>query len=356
MNNYTPFLKLKVNEIGALKALSADIKDKLLPFFDLVRKNDMTAKSFQEMVNKAVTSVTNNLAEFSTFFLDNFDIEDKIIINKENNYGYVIKAFSQFNFIPVVGLDRAAGRNQLVFDYKSKGVIKSDTLAIRLVADDFKSFELVEAEIENLFQQGKSLFNEWILILDNRVCLNVDTVARSKEIVQFLKKSAGIFDFDSTIITGSSIPSSIRDILATQSEASHVRKELIIYHAVAKELDGSNLFLGDYTIISPLYSDLDLPPEMLQNVLVPKIVYTHHKVHYVERGGALKTHARGSLQYNDIAKNVISKPFYRGKPYSFGDEFLHEKAHFFGKSVTPSSILKPTINTHLTYMVRDYTA
>lgn len=47
MNNYIPFLKLKVNEINALKELALDIKqDGIMPFFDLAKKEDMTSLSF----------------------------------------------------------------------------------------------------------------------------------------------------------------------------------------------------------------------------------------------------------------------------------------------------------------------
>lgn len=356
MINYIPFLKLKVNEVGAVKMLSPDIKENLIPFFDLVKKNGMSGSSFEKMVKKSAVSIASNLADISTFFLDNFDIDDNIIINKQNNYGFVIETFKEINFIPVVGLDRAVGRNQLVFDYKKKGIIQSEIIAIRLVSEDFENFALVRDEISELFEQGGDLFAEWVLIIDNRCCLSVDIPERATEIADFLDDSCSEFEFQSIIITGSSIPSSIKDIVGTESDVAQARSELDIYVGVSSETDGLNLILGDYTIVSPLYSDVDIPPEMMMNVMAPKVVYTHGRVHYVVRGGALKSHARGNLQYNDIAGHIIAQPFYRGGDYSFGDEFLYDKAHFNGKNVTPSSILKPTINTHITYMVRDFIA
>lgn len=356
MTNYVPFLKLKVNEIGALKTLSTDIKEKIVPFFDLVKRSDTSEVAFEDMVKRSATSVAKNLKGIHTFYLDNFDIDDQIIINKKNNYAFVIESFSDTEFIPVVGLDRTAGRNKLVFDYKKDGAIKSSTIAIRLVAEDFKSFDLVRDEIGYLLEQGDGLFAEWHLILDNRVCMNIDVNKRTSELVQFIKACAKVFDFYSIIVVGSSIPSSIKEILPVESEIAHVRTELRIYTEAAKELGGFNLCLGDYTIVSPLYSDLDIPPEAMLNVIAPKVIYSHGSVHYIGRGGALRTHARGSMQYNDIAKKIISQPFYRGVAYSFGDEFLDEKANFVGNSVTPSSILKPTINTHITYMFKNFVA
>ncbi len=90
--------------------------------------------------------------------------------------------------------------------------------------------------------------------------------------------------------------------------------------------------------------------------MAPKVIYSYDDVHFVARGGALRTHARGNLQYNDIARDLCSQPFYRGPAYSFGDKFLDDKANGLGNKVMPSTILKPTINAHITYMVRDFVA
>jgi hypothetical protein len=355
MSNYTPFLKLKANEIGALNELDDDIKDDLIPFFDFPTKKGMTSTSFAAMVDKVAKSIVKNLPDFQTFYLDNFDIDDKIRVNKADNYLYVIGKFADLEFIPVVGLDREPNRNQMVFDAKRNGDIKSDSIAIRLQSDDFEDFELVRDEIEDLFTDGSELFSNWVLVLDNRVCLSTDVTERSKSLAKFLTDIEGEFSFSEIIISGSSIPASISEILPVESDLTHERKELTIYREVAKAVGHSNISLGDYTVVSPLYSDISIPPEAMRNVTAPKIVYSYKSVHYIARGGALASHARGNLQYNDIAKYLIGLPFFRGAPYSFGDRYLDEKGNFRGSQVTPSSILKPTINAHMTYMYRTFT-
>lgn len=355
MNNYVPFLKLKVNEVGALGALADDIKRFVTPFFDIPKQKDgATNDTFIALVNKAARSVQRNLGEGYSFFLDNFDIDDTLRIDGKNNYAYVIESFKDLNFIPVVGLDRTVERNRLVFQYKASGVISANVVAIRLLAEDFLSFDLVFDEISDLVEQGKGLFHHWILVLDNRVCANVDAATRAGQIVQFVKNCTKVFGFDAIIFTGSSIPASIKDLLEVESERTYERVELEIYKSACSHLPGASLTLGDYTIVSPLYSEFTIPPAAMRNIMTPKIFYSHANMHYVARGGALRTHARGDLQYNDIAAHLIGQPFYRGPAYSFGSLFLFQKAHGQGKKVTPSSILKPTINAHMTFMVRDY--
>lgn len=355
MNKYVPFLKLKVNEVGALKTLTADIKSAISPFFDFPQKAEMTEDTFVVMVAKAVRKMSSNLSDYPVFFLDNYDIGDHIKVGGKDNYSHIIDAFAASNFIPVVGLDRAPGRNKLVLDQKRAGNISSDTIALRLQVEDFEDFDLVVDEISDLADEAGDLFENWILILDNRVCFGIGIGARIDSIVQFINQCCERFEFDEIVIAGSSIPASIKDVVSSTSAVTQERAEIAIYQGVLALLPDYSLTLGDYTIVSPLYSDLDIPPEAMRNVTAPKITYSYSGVHYIERGGSLKSHPRGSLQYNDIAGNVVGMPFFRGNAYSAGDKFIFEKANLIGSSVTPSSILNPTINAHITYMCRDFT-
>ena len=354
MNNYVPFLKLKVNEIGALKGLDAEIKKMIVPFFDFPQKVDITEDQFIDMIAKSARKIKKNLSGYKAFYLDNFDISDKLKIAGKDNYEFVIDSFSDQKFIPVLGLDRALGRSQIIFAAKKDGRIISDTVALRLLVEDFEDFDAVVGEISDLADQAGDLFDNWVLIFDNRMCLNIDTEERSSLIAEFIQESEKVFSFDEIIVTGSSIPASIKDIVSSVSDITHDRAELAIYRGVTDKLEQVSITLGDYTIVSPLYSDLNVPPEALRNVTAPKIVYSYEDVHYIERGGSLKSHARGSLQYNDIALNLIGMHFYRGAPYSYGDNYIYQKANFIGTSITPSSILNPTINAHITYMCIDF--
>jgi hypothetical protein len=354
MNNYVPFLKFKANEVHAISTLSPEIKSIVFPFFDFAKKKGMTANTLSTTIEKAVTSASRHLKNLSGFYLDNFDLDDSIQINGRDNYEFVISSFDEIDFVPVVGLDRTNGRNQIVFDAKKNNKIISDTIAIRLQFEDFEDFELIEDELGELMAQGHNLFENWTLVLDNRECFQVDAKTRANHICRFLESVNDVFEFSKIIIAGSSIPASIGNILDTKTELTHNRNEIQIYSEVINKVNSEDLYFGDYTIVSPQFSDVDLIPEMMQTVTAPKVLYSYENVHYIVRGGTLKHHARGLLQYNDIAVDLIKQTFFRGALYSYGDNFLVEKANFQGKNVMPGSILKPTINAHITYMVRDF--
>ena len=179
------------------------------------------------------------------------------------------------------------------------------------------------------------VFQECTLIIDCRVCLNVNPSAEARRIYDFLSVAEERFAFSEVIVTGSSLPASIGQVAKTTEESELHRVELQIFDALRRYGGMDHVGLGDYTVVSPLYSDISLPPEMLLNITAPKILYAHGVVHYIARGGALK-------------------PFYRGRHYSFGDAFIAMKALMGGSMVTPGSVLKPTINAHITYMATDH--
>lgn len=355
MNNYIPFLKFKVNEIAALSTLTPEVKAKTYPFLDLPKKEGMSEQKLVEMIEKAKSSFNRHLKNFPSVFLDNFDIDDSIKVAGRENYSAVIEAFGEYEqFVPVVGLDRPQARNDLVFQAKTNGLISSPTIAIRLQPDDFQSFAVVEDEILELQRQGAGLFSHWTIILDNRVCIGVNAAARSGQINNFLANAASKINIDSVIVAGSSIPASISELTKVLTEIHHPRIEIDIYRGVIAAAHQPSIFFGDYTVVSPLYSDLNIPAEAMQNVIAAKTIYSYGEVHYIVRGGAIKTHARQRLQYNDIAVRIVAKPFYRGSGYSAGDLYLYQKSQFIGSGVTPGSILKPTINAHITYMFTDF--
>ncbi|WP_071759849.1 beta family protein [Burkholderia ubonensis] len=356
MNNYVPFLKLKTGEIGALSTLDEQIKHSIVPFIDLPKKDGMTPDAFKTMVDKGAKSIANHLKQFPMFFLDNFDIDDSLKVDGEHNYTYVLRSLGQSNFSPVVGLDRAAGRNEAVFKAKEAGQLIANTIALRLQPEDFENFSLIAGEIDQLLKRGQELFSNWVLVLDNRVCADVAPLQRANVLAKFIHDSSAAEKFVSIIVTGSSMPPSIGDVTGVLTEHDHSRVEIAIYRALLKQVDGSKLFCGDYTIVSPLYSDVKLAPEVMYNVMTAKVVYSHGDIHYVARGGALRTHPRGNLQYNDIFAQIVTKTFYRKPAFSFGDKFIWDRTVSTGVMVTPASVLKPTINAHMSYMFKSFSA
>lgn len=352
-HKYTPFLKFKANEVAGLSILSSQLKSELTPFFDLPRKDGMTAADFEESVAACRKKADKYLADFPFIFVDSFDIPDSIAVVGSPNCRRVIDAFEGFDYVPVLGLDRAIDHNQEIIDAKAAGEIISNTVAVRFQADEFASFGLIEDELMELVQAAGAVFADCVFIFDCRVCLTSNRTKLASDIANFVQQTKAATDIEQFIVVGSSIPATITDIARPSDESVIARAELEIFHAAESAVGEGVLSLGDYTIVSPTYSELTIAPELLLSVTAPKVFYTFESNHYIARGGRIS--AKGYGQYDDICVDIVGKSFFRGEPYSWGEKFIYLRAHGVrDKKVTPSTILKPTICAHITYMALDY--
>ncbi|CAH7200149.1 putative phage-related protein [Vibrio chagasii] len=349
MNKYTPFLKFKVAEIGALKALEDDKISSITPFFDLATKQDITSTDVENTITRGVRKYELNFKKANGFYIDDYDIDDSVLINGDIVYNFLIDTFKDINYIPVVGLDRTPQRiNSIV-----SPLIISDTLAIRLDQEDFVSYTLIEGEFTDLIELAKDKYTKFHLILDCRLCADADVIDLSNKIIQFIKSVTEEYTFEKIIIAGSSIHASIADILPVLSEVTVSRKECEIHEFVANEL-GAHIEFGDYTVISPNYSDANIPQAALRKIMTPKIIYSYdHEQHFL-RGGAIETHPRGAKQYDDMCLKLVNYHFYRNEKYSIGDKYLYDKSKGIGTDALPHSIGKYLINAHMTFMICHY--
>ncbi|MGL4484086.1 MAG: beta family protein [Anaerovoracaceae bacterium] len=346
---YVPFLKFKVNEISALKTLTLADRKIITPFFDLPRKDEMDQKSLIKNIDTLYRKYEINLTELPAFYIDNFDISDAIKINGDDNYNYLLNKFHRAPIIPVVGIDRTDRHNELVFEWSKAS--QTDTVAFRITNEDLDYF-LLEDEINTLLDTCINNYSCIHLIIDSRVCSDIDTIQRATEISKFISNITEDYDFEKIIVTGSSIPGSIRDLLEPGKKGIFPRWEVEIYRRVKKIY--ADICLGDYTTVSPNYSDVKVKGEIMRKITAPKIIYSFSDNIFVMRGYALETHARGNKQYNDLSAQLITNAFYRTQSYSFGDNYIYEKAHDIGKDATPSTIPKALVNAHIVYMIKDF--
>jgi len=349
---YVPFLKLKANEVAGFSALDAIVKTSARPLFDLPRKKELESEDLRSSIDKASKKLKKYLND-QIFYIDNLDIPDDLLIDGDDSYFYLLKAFHGQLVVPVVGIDRSERRNEVVFQACDEGLVDSDEIAFRILPDEFISFDAVVDDLAELFGAADEYFSRKTLILDGRLCSAGKGQEVGRAAGDFIASALNAFNFDRVIFSGSSLPPSIAEIVKPNHELDLHREELDAV-LVARQLSPVPVIFGDYTIVSPYYSEVDLPPEMLLNIMAPKIIYSHRTLQTIIRGGALKTHPRGSKQYNDFAAEIVRRAYYRSEYYSVGDAWLHRNKDIGVKAVTASSVLAPTINAHMTYMCVDH--
>ncbi|TGM10269.1 beta protein [Leptospira selangorensis] len=347
---YSPFLKLKLNEILAIRDLDEGVYKELMPVFDVPKPYNLNESEVMKSIETGKKHLIRYWNREKLFFLDSYDITDSIRINGMHVYKHVLNEFGDFNFIPILGINRHPDHLSAVVEHLKKSSITS--VAIRLTTDDFSDFSLIQSELSELIQKLGQI--KLLLILDSRL-INSEGAKKDivRDILNFLPKVLSQFSFEGIIISGSSINANVGEHSDTNSEVSIERFEWQIFEDVKSAIPSLKIIYGDYGIVSPNYSDADIELEFIQNVATPKVFYTDRNLIYLYRGGAFKTHRRGRKQYFDIAKRVVSQSFYRGSNYSSGDRFIFEKSLEQGSPSGQGNWYRMLNNSHISFICKE---
>ena len=351
---YVPFLKSKQNEVHALAELDESIAKSLVPFFDYPKKQSGDkAEDVGPAIIRLAKKFKKHLGGLEEFYFDVYDLNDGLEIEGEHLYSFLLGAFSDFPLVPVVSIDRSDDHQASVIRGKEKGVVSSNYVAFRVTPEDFQSFDAVIEDIEEMLNPVFSLFEMVDLIFDCRVCSNLDSERLSRQIDAFTKRFVSSYPVRRIVVSGSSIPASAAEVLSSNSEAYVERVEVDIFGA-AVSMGAAQYVFGDYTTISPDYSDADIPGDQMQGRITAKFIYSFEGQHYFIRGGSLKT--KGRDQYYDLAEVLCSKDFFRGPEYSTGDAYFYEKSRREGDQCWVNTVIKPAIDAHISYAVKGFLA
>ncbi|MBX2859132.1 MAG: beta family protein [Cellvibrionaceae bacterium] len=261
---YIPFLKSKENEVHAIAELDVNILSKIVPFFDLPQKQNggYTPDTLAGTIDRLAKKFTTHLSGVSEFYFDIYDLDDSLEIGGSHLYRYLFDQFSGLPLIPVVSIDRSDNHLGSVVDAIENKVISSKVIAFRVTIEDFESYDVVSDDIEDLLGPVFSCFEYIDLIFDCRVCTGIDAGKVSKQVDSFAKGFLSKYSVRRVVLTGSSIPASVAEVLPSNSEEYVKRNEVEIFNA-AVSLGTTDYIFGDYATISPDYSDANIPGDQM---------------------------------------------------------------------------------------------
>jgi hypothetical protein len=348
MIRYIPFLKAKSGEFIAMGALFPKVKQAICPFFDFPRtKPDYNVDAYAAKAHRIATRLKTHWGTEAEFYFDDLDIGQKLTVKGEHQYAYMLKALKGLQVIPVVALDRT-NHNAAVAQLKRDDEIASPTVAFRAEQGDFEDFEAKQDQIDYDLAAVFKEFEAIDLVLDCRVCNGLDVSTTAQQIAAFAQKFCKSYHVRRVIITGSSIPGSLGDLVKPNSAEIVTRRELAIISKV-RDLADVDVVAGDYATVSPFYSDADFDPRIFQKVTAPRLIYSFNHSHYIARGVSLKS--GGQTQYVGITKALCGQGFFRGRGYSTGEDYFDDKRRRIGNNATNSTVVTPSVVAHITYMV-----
>ncbi|HEX3624978.1 MAG TPA: hypothetical protein VH280_06060, partial [Verrucomicrobiae bacterium] len=303
--------------------------------------------TFASTAQSIATSLKKHWGSNAEFYFDDLDIDQKLTVKGEHQYAYMLKMLQGLQVIPVVAMDRTQ-HNAAVVQLKRDGTIACSTVAFRAEQGDFEDFDATKDHIDYDLAASFDEFEAIDLILDCRLCTGVNVSETAGLIATFARKFRDAYvKVRRVIVTGSILPPSIGDVLGVNSTQVVMRSELALI-SKARALSDVELLAGDYATVSPFYSDADLDPKIMQNVMTPRIIYPFKQSFYLARGVSMKSGGYG--QYVGLTLDLCGQDFFR-PGYSTGEEYFYEKSQRIGKNATNGTVVKPSVVAHIAYMV-----
>ncbi|MFS2123584.1 beta family protein [Pseudomonas sp. Pseusp97] len=352
MIKYVPFLKFKQNEIQGVAKLDAGILGQIVPLYDVpLSKKNMTEEDIDSRIRIACEHLddSNEDGVNYPFFIDNFDVDDTIDLAGIPQYREILNRLAAYRVVPVLAFDRHADHNSAALDFITR---KRGDIGIRLQIPDIESYALTKRNLLAIWPAIQAAQpTNIILLVDCRVV--GDEVDLHRKIERFLAAFRQDFVVRATVVTGSVIPGNIADLIGTNEIKNVLRKEYRLWRSLQAVQGLDDILLGDYCVVSPEYSDIDLLPELMGGVATPKAFYAYDDQFYIARGRRFRTH--GYQQYFGIADSIVGQVFYRGAPYSYGDDYVHERSHLSAarpaKGGSPSTWIRALTAAHITFIV-----
>ena len=350
--HYFACLKLKSNEIDAIKDLDLNLLENVTPLFDIPRNLKDTNN-----IDSAYKYITNGIKKLDKWWdkgkqliLDCYDLPTLLDQNNLNIYSDLLNTFllSGYKVVPVLALNRDKSHNNSVINLAKTNFF--ETVALRLDHDDIDDFSLCKKEIESLINSLP--LSKFIIILDIRLIKDNSELKKSMsacmDFLDDLSSHPTIKNYNTAITS-----SSIKSYIAKPNTTPQIpRYESNIYtHLISKHPE---LNYGDYGIIGPDYSDEVIPDYLMPDVSTPKLIYTEEKLFHIFKGGSFKRSDRHYNQFHDLALKVVNLNCYRNQSYSKGDAFIDQKSITDNQPSSQGHWYKHLNNAHMTYILCDF--
>jgi hypothetical protein len=334
MRSYTPVVKAKKNDLGALSALTATAKAGIFPLVESpITINGSTLAT--QCADAA--AVAARLMGDSVFFFDPLGIEGPA----RQLLAFRTLVDSKANFVPTLGLARPLIPLQeltaLVDDTKGR-------FAVRLESDDIEDAENSWDSISRLTSALDTSPADVTLILDFAQLNGKDIDELRELVLDFLACQPRHLSECKLILIGSSALNTVAGV-PLDGELDVARRELSLWTRVSFELaDSRRIRFGDYGIVDPSFVFAGGPSGNAN----AKIRYTRGgKTRYFRGHGLYKPNR--FAQYHDLAARVVASSDFLGAEFSYGDKRIADCAAQSCRSGNLATWVQADLNHHVEY-------
>lgn len=322
--NYVPILKWKQGEQCALKELSEEIKNSIIPLIEITPD-----------LNESKLLSTLKCWEHRPLY---FDVLPECYENDEEIYFRILKKLNPDYTIPILSL------SDDINILKSANSLSNLGIALRVSPSDS---EYIEDSLEVI---SKIFHPSYIdLILDMK---HIDSTNYSEKYIvlkSILSDISNINEYRNIILSSSSLPDNLNSVERYEL-ATIDRLDWSFWKRCISKLNEKfniNLIYSDYCIDTPNY--VAYIPGMSP---LFKIKYTSDDSFIVLKGQTIK---KGGLDSNNVAalcKTLVKSPYFKGKDFSWGDEYIFTHSDNSAKSYgNLTTWIKVGTNHHITFVI-----
>ena len=344
---YTPMLKGKDGELGALGVASLKTRAAMLPVLDVAPvpwdfKNDRPAKTLDQHLEKLPRRLQKYWGPGQRFGLDFMHISDgKRLKDGTHPLEAVVERCraASLDVVPVVGPDRDAAFYEAA---RAACARSRHGAALRIPRDRFHEPSL----FSELLQETGLQAQECDLILDLRDVAQDDVQRAAMDALGALQSLPGAMRWRTVTVAASGFPHDLSKV-KKNSKGSFPRTALAIWKRL-REL-GSELprvpLYGDYGITHPDLSEMD-PRTMKMSA---NIRYTRANEFLVVKGNLVKPH--GYRQMYDLCRRLVDTVEDFDPSLSWGDDFIAACARNEGSTGNATTWRKLGTSHHFAVVV-----
>lgn len=353
--HYVPILKGKQAEYFSLRDLETQIKEKLTPVIEVPPIDwDFDEGRPKRTIDEQVSGVAGKLNDAwgsdRAMFVELGLVADAgLLANGSHPIDQVFEGLRAHGTpaIPVTGLDRPGS-----FQAGVERVVRADDrgVCLRLVDRDFEDVIDLQTSLDTMMVQLGVDPAKCDVIIDLREIPvgQANTMAlAARGILYALPYTA---DWRTVTVAGTAFPENLTGFQSASASATE-RTEWLLWKALVSHgtLNRTPTF-GDYAIAHPDIPQID--PRFMR--MSAQLRYTVENDWLIFKERNVRDH--GFDQFNDICRDLVARPEYSGRDYSWGDTYADDCARNRDGPGNATTWRRVATTHHLTYVVNQITS
>lgn len=348
---YVPLLKGKEGEFAALEVLAASVRARLMPLIEIPGVaydyvNERPAKSLKDHVSGVADRLARCWPEMPLYLDLPWFEEEEFLEDGRIAFEAVLSDCARLRVQAVPVISRTSSREYVAAASRYSAANRVGT-CLRLLVGDFEDEVDLDAELDRLldaFGNPDGLIDLLIDLEDiGSDAKRAALVARS--VFSMLPEKP----WRRVILAAASFPEDLSEVDAA-TITKLPRHEWELWQMLQKRpkyLPRPDMIFGDYAITHPVPTELD-PRTMRMSA---NIRYTIPDNWLVFKGRNVRQY--GFDQYFELCKELVQRPEYSGRQFSWADNYIAECAARRTGPGNATTWRKVGTNHHLTLVMRE---